>query len=296
MEGLHEVAASDGASTDCAGGEAEPARSSVRSCPQHPMPLAADICRGAIRVVRSCPPIESARRVVAAGRHQSHACRDLALGRYCPVGVQVEWRSFNDHPCGVPDSFAPLPRPLWPGEELTHAFEFPSPQSLGDYVAEFSIVQRGGPRFDRLGSRAKLDLAVTHPFDGGFQLPRHLFAGRPGSRFLDLRLRATFAGRVRTARADQDSTVEATGPDAGQPTPGYRLRYGALGHRGRTLPFRSRALPRNRPRPRSDRVLQGPLPPAQLPLLRERNDCGSHRRNAVRHDCLLQRIYPHVSG
>jgi len=134
----------------------------------HPAPLAAGICRAAIRIARSSPPIESGRRWSIPLIIANHTPAAISPWGACPVGVQVEWRSFNDRHCSVHDSFVPLPRPLWPGEELTHAFEFPSPLSLGDYVAEFSVVQRGGPRFARVGSRAKLDLAVTHPFDGGF--------------------------------------------------------------------------------------------------------------------------------
>jgi ubiquinone/menaquinone biosynthesis C-methylase UbiE len=134
----------------------------------HPSPLPADFCRAAIRIVRSSPPIESGRRwsiPLAITNHTPAAISPMGI---CPVGVLVEWRSYSGQSCGVPSAFAPLPRPLWPGEESAHAFEFPSPQSLGDYVAEFSLVQHGGPRFDRVGPRAKLDLAVTHPFDGGF--------------------------------------------------------------------------------------------------------------------------------
>jgi SAM-dependent methyltransferase len=85
-----------------------------------------------------------------------------------PIGVKVSWKSYRGEPCGVADGFAALPRPLWPGEELTHAFTFTAPQSLGDYIATFTVAQEGGPAFETVSATAKLDIAVTHPLDGQF--------------------------------------------------------------------------------------------------------------------------------
>ncbi len=103
---------------------------------------------------------------------------NLAIVNHCPevisphgthpVGVRLTWKSYRGETCGAADAFVPLPRALWPGEELTHAFTFTAPQSLGDYIASFAVAQQGGPAFEMVGARAKLDLAVTHPLDGEF--------------------------------------------------------------------------------------------------------------------------------
>src|SRR5207302_2771194 len=85
-----------------------------------------------------------------------------------PVGVTVRWLSHLGEPCSAPDGFAPLPRPLWPGEQLTDTFRFTAPESLGDYVATFALAQRGGPQFAPVGPTARLDIQVTHPLDGEF--------------------------------------------------------------------------------------------------------------------------------
>jgi SAM-dependent methyltransferase len=119
--------------------------------------------------------VDRAVGVAEAGRHleepltvTNHAPTAIGPAGSYPVGVAVEWRTFDGRECGVPDGFAPLPRPLWPGESLTHHFRFAAPQYLGDYVAGLSVVQRGGPRFTPVGPPAKLDVPVTHPLDGGF--------------------------------------------------------------------------------------------------------------------------------
>jgi SAM-dependent methyltransferase len=57
---------------------------------------------------------------------------------------------------------------VWPGETATAAFRFPAPTYLGDYAATFGLGQRGGPAFEPVGPAARYDLAVTHPFDAGF--------------------------------------------------------------------------------------------------------------------------------
>lgn len=85
-----------------------------------------------------------------------------------PVGVAAEWRAYTGEGCGVPAGFAPLPRPLWPGETVTHTFSFPAPESLGDYVVEFALKQVGGPAFERVGPRAKFDTQTTMPADAQF--------------------------------------------------------------------------------------------------------------------------------
>ena len=45
---------------------------------------------------------------------------------------------------------------------------FTAPESLGDYVAEFRLAQQGGPAFEAVGPRAKLDVQITTPLDGEF--------------------------------------------------------------------------------------------------------------------------------
>ncbi|MDB5308876.1 MAG: class SAM-dependent methyltransferase [Gemmataceae bacterium] len=134
----------------------------------HPAPLPAADCRAAVRVARAVPPAEAGRPFEAALSVTNHTPAVIAPGGRHPVGVTVSWRSYLGELCGVPDAFVPLPRPAWPGEEIAHPFRFTAPESLGDYVAEFAVVQRGGPAFERVGGRAKLDVAVTHPLDGEF--------------------------------------------------------------------------------------------------------------------------------
>ena len=85
-----------------------------------------------------------------------------------PVGVQVRWTSYAGESCLAPDLFLPLPEVIWPGESLAHAFTLTAPESLGDYIADFTLVQKGGPRFEQVGPRAKLDVPVTTPLDEEF--------------------------------------------------------------------------------------------------------------------------------
>ena len=85
-----------------------------------------------------------------------------------PVGVVASWRSYAGESCGIPDAVVPLPRPLWPGETITHPFAFAAPESLGDFVVEFALRQTGGPAFERVGPRAKFDLQTTPPPDAQF--------------------------------------------------------------------------------------------------------------------------------
>ena len=85
-----------------------------------------------------------------------------------PVGIEARWTSYKGEACRAPVAFLPLPRPVWPGETLTHAFSLLAPDSLGDYVADFTLVQKNGPRFEQIGHRAKLDVPVTTSFDAEF--------------------------------------------------------------------------------------------------------------------------------
>lgn len=133
----------------------------------HAAPLAGD-CRAAVRVLRAIPPAEAGRTFGVKLAVTNHTPAAVSPRGRHPVGVGVSWRSYAGEPCGVADGFAALPRPLWPGEELTHEFEFTAPESLGDYVAEFGVTQKNGSRFGAVGPRAKLDVAVTHPRDDGF--------------------------------------------------------------------------------------------------------------------------------
>jgi ubiquinone/menaquinone biosynthesis C-methylase UbiE len=133
----------------------------------HTAPLAGD-CRAAVRVVRNIPPVEAGRTFGVKLAITNHTPAAVSpLGSH-PVGVGVSWRSFTGEPCGIRDGFVPLPRPLWPGEELAHEFAFTAPESLGDYVAAFAVTQEHGPRFGAVGRSARLDVAVTHPRDDGF--------------------------------------------------------------------------------------------------------------------------------
>lgn len=133
----------------------------------HTAPLAGD-CRATVQVLRAVPPAESGRPFPVRLTVANHTPAAVSPRGNHPVGVAVTWRSHTGEPCGVADGFAALPRPLWPGEELTHDFEFTAPVSLGDYAAEFTLAQKNGPRFGVVGRPAKLDVAVTHPRDDGF--------------------------------------------------------------------------------------------------------------------------------
>lgn len=125
-------------------------------------------CRAAIRVERALPFVESGRTFDVNLTVTNHAPFPIGPAGACPVGVLVNWKSFSGETCGVRDGFARLSRPLWPGESQSQAFTFTAPVSLGDYIAEFAFVQQGGPTFQQVGVRAKLDLQVTTPLDGEF--------------------------------------------------------------------------------------------------------------------------------
>lgn len=134
----------------------------------HHAPLNPLHCRAAVRAARGVPPAEVGRPLAVPLAVVNHAPFAVSGGGSHPVGVTVRWRSYDGGPSGIPDVFAPLPRPLHPGHELAHAFTFPAPDSLGDYRAEFALAQRGGPGFEPVGPAAVLDVAVSHPLDNGF--------------------------------------------------------------------------------------------------------------------------------
>ncbi len=134
----------------------------------HQSALPLDNCRAEVAAERSLGPIECGRSFFVPLTVVNHTPAAISpLGPFA-VGVQVLWKTHDGRECGMPAGFAPLPRPLFAGEELQHTFRFPCPTSLGDYQAEFAVVQRGGPEFERVGRRTPLDIHVTHPYDGNF--------------------------------------------------------------------------------------------------------------------------------
>lgn len=133
----------------------------------HDRPLAAD-CRAAVRAERAVGLAEAGRPFGVNLRITNHSPHVISPVGPHPVGVAAFWQSYAGEPCDWVDGFAPLSRPLWPGEELSHEFRFTAPDSLGDYAATFTLAQRGGPAFEPVGSAAKLDIPVTDPFDTGF--------------------------------------------------------------------------------------------------------------------------------
>jgi SAM-dependent methyltransferase len=134
---------------------------------RHDSPLESD-CRAAVAVAKPVLYAEAGRPVSVSLALTNHTPSAIGSRGPWPVGVAAVWTSYTGGSCGVPDGFAPLPKPLWPGESLTHAFLFPAPASLGDYGVEFKLIQRGGAAFEHVGPRAKIDLAVTTPLDESF--------------------------------------------------------------------------------------------------------------------------------
>ena len=125
-------------------------------------------CRAAVSVVRPVLLTEAGRPFDTQLHIINHTPAAISpLGTH-PVGVAVHWSAESGAACEAPSQFLPLPKPLWPGEKLAHAFGFTAPVSLGDYVAEFQLMQRNGPRFEQVGPRAKLDIPVTTPLDAEF--------------------------------------------------------------------------------------------------------------------------------
>ena len=133
----------------------------------HNAPLLAD-CRATVAVGRAVPLAESGRTFEVKLNITNHAPFALAPNGSHPVGVSVQWTDYTGKPCGIRDGFVPLPRVLWPGETQTHALTFTAPESLGDYIAEFQLLQIGGSNFEQIGPRAKLDIQITTPLDGEF--------------------------------------------------------------------------------------------------------------------------------
>ena len=146
------------------------ARAVVRSLTPvyHGDPLPPTDLRAAVKPTRALAPLEAGREFAVLLGVTNHSPQPVGPNGPWPVGVRVTWRSYAGEPVEVPNAFAPLPRPLWPGEELAHAFRFVAPDSLGDYRAEFALAQKGGGDFDPVGPAAVLDAAVSHPLDGGF--------------------------------------------------------------------------------------------------------------------------------
>lgn len=134
----------------------------------HTAPLDPADCRASVAVDRAIPFAESDRAFAARLRVRNHTPAPISPHGSHPVGVLVRWQAYTGEPCGVRDGFARLPSPIWPGEELTHDFTFTAPESLGDYIAEFTLAQQGGPTFQQIGPRAKLDIQVSTPLDTEF--------------------------------------------------------------------------------------------------------------------------------
>lgn len=142
----------------------------------HAGPLPPSDLRAAVHPARALPPLEAGRAFEVPLTVTNHSPVAVGPNGPCPVGVRVSWRSYAGEPVAAADGFAPLPKPLWPGEELAAAFRFPAPESLGDYRAAFTLVQKGGPAFEPVGGVAPLDVAVSHPLDHGFNY-HDIYAG-----------------------------------------------------------------------------------------------------------------------
>lgn len=133
----------------------------------HTEPLRAD-CRSTVSVLKPVLLAEAGREFPVRLSITNHTPAAVSpLGPH-PVGIQVKWNSYTGESCPAAGEFLPLPRTLWPGEEIQHAFPITAPDSLGNYVAEFQLAQRGGPTFEQIGPRAKLDVPVTSAFDAEF--------------------------------------------------------------------------------------------------------------------------------
>lgn len=135
---------------------------------RHPAPLASPDLRAMVEVVRGCPVAEAGRAFGITLKVTNHSPLAVGADGAHPVGVTVRWESATGAPVDDPVGFTPLPRVVWPGEVLTAPFAVKAPTYLGDYVATFALAQRGGPGFEAVGPTARFDMAVTHPFDAGF--------------------------------------------------------------------------------------------------------------------------------
>lgn len=130
-------------------------------------PLPAADRRAAVRPVRGLPPLEVGRGFTVELAVTNHS--PTALHWRNKAGVGVRWQTYRGDPVEVVGhQFSPILRPLWPGETRRDWFNFGVPDSLGDYRAEFAVVEKNGPAFDVVGDRAILDVAVSHPLDHGF--------------------------------------------------------------------------------------------------------------------------------
>jgi SAM-dependent methyltransferase len=135
---------------------------------RHAAPLAGPDLRARVEVVRGGPVGEAGRPFEVTLRVTNHSPLPVGPEGTHPVGVLARWEAATGASCDAADGFAPLPRAVWPGETVTAAVRIPAPTYLGDYVAAFALGQRGGPAFEPVGPAARFDLAVTHPFDAGF--------------------------------------------------------------------------------------------------------------------------------
>ncbi|MFO0799855.1 MAG: class I SAM-dependent methyltransferase [Gemmataceae bacterium] len=135
---------------------------------RHVAPLTGADLRARVEVVRACPVGEAGRPFDVTLRVTNHSPLPVGPEGTHPVGVLARWGCATAAACDPCDGFSPLPRAVYPGESITAVFRAPAPGYLGDYVATFSLGQRGGPGFEAVGPTARFDVNVTHPFDAGF--------------------------------------------------------------------------------------------------------------------------------
>ena len=133
----------------------------------HDSPLAAD-CRATIAVTKPVLLAEAGQPFSIQLSITNHTPAAIGSEGKFPVGINVHWTTYSGESCREADAFLLLPQPIWPGEVLNRAFTVKAPESLGDYVADFHLVQQGGPRFEQIGHRAKLDVPVTTSFASEF--------------------------------------------------------------------------------------------------------------------------------
>jgi ubiquinone/menaquinone biosynthesis C-methylase UbiE len=133
----------------------------------HDAPINAK-CEATIVVIKPVLLTEAGRPFAVHLSITNHTPAAISAEGTHPVGIQIHWASYAGEPCRAPDVFLPLPQTIWPGELLNHVFTLIAPESLGDYIADFALMQKGGPRFEQVGPRAKLDVPVTTPLDAEF--------------------------------------------------------------------------------------------------------------------------------
>jgi SAM-dependent methyltransferase len=116
-------------------------------------PLPPDGCRTAIELLRPLPALTRSRRFRCPLRIQNRGTHAWTSRGRRPVVLSARWMSLEGEPLPLDETRLRLPGALAPGAAAALAARLRAPDSLGDYLLEFDLVQEPDARFAAAGSR-----------------------------------------------------------------------------------------------------------------------------------------------